>query len=655
MESAKKGSLCKSGIFYLMLFLMCITVIANKRNFHVDEIYTYGLSNNTGGEIALQPQCAPYIYEPAESAYIEYMTVQEGERFNFKNVWSQQEKDVHPPFYYVLIHMLSSVFIGSGSKWIPATINILFMLLTFWMVRKILCLFDCDEKEKDIISIFLILSTGMMQNLSFLRMYVMTMFMVTLCTYWILRFINEKCTLKFYVGISIIAIVGTLTHYYFLIYLFFISIFFGLYLLLNKRFSDALKYVFFMFVAGGGSYCIFPAMLKHIFGGYRGEQSFDNLRGGMGLYWSQLKEIGSYVDKDLFGGCLLMIICIGGFLLVSQRGAGKLRLTRFNTRKWMWCCLGGACIGYFLLVAKIAVYTASRYIYPIYAVSVILVVLVLKRFLDLILGQYVRASLMLWAMVLGIMTAGAHKDVYWGFLYLDSDSLLEKVKEYENVDCLYVYKTGMAWKAGSSYIEMKNYRRAVYFEDNVNKLKEMSDLSKESEFVLYIVDCNADAVISQIMEICPQINAYDELGSYAYATSYHLYGKDIDSEKGHLKNYEQTLFLNCEEDTGNIRLSENKSLIMTLKYKEVDWYNLYLQNGVVDLDHGVLKEGQNIQKFSPNGTDAQRWNLTENEDGTVTIYAYNSNFCLTYDDSGNIFISEYSPEQVRQKWWFQTE
>ncbi len=47
--------------------------------------------------------------------------------------------------------------------------------------------------------------------------------------------------------------------------------------------------------------------------------------------------------------------------------------------------------------------------------------------------------------------------------------------------------------------------------------------------------------------------------------------------------------------------------------------------------------------------------LAENADGTVTIYAYSSNYCLTYDDTGNIFIGGYSPDDVRQKWWFQVE
>lgn len=98
MSSQKNAIKVKAAFLYIAFFFICIFVIACKKNFHVDEAYTCGLANHADGRIAMAPQNAPYIYEPAESAYKEYMTVQEGCRFNFKNVWDLQSKDVHPPF-----------------------------------------------------------------------------------------------------------------------------------------------------------------------------------------------------------------------------------------------------------------------------------------------------------------------------------------------------------------------------------------------------------------------------------------------------------------------------------------------------------------------------------------------------------------------------
>lgn len=291
----KTGLKCKKQILlYIMLLLVGVAIIASKKNYHVDEIYTYGLANGAGQTIQPEWKTAPYIYESPESAYKEYMAVQLDGRFNFANVWDKQAADVHPPFYYVFVHLVSSIFAGSCSKWIAGSVNVAFILFTLWMVRKILCLFECDEKEINLISIFFIVSTGMMNVVSFLRMYVMAMFMVTLCAWWLLSFIEKKRTLKFYVGMTLIAVCGALTHYYFLLYLFFLSLIFGLYLIVNRKFSDAIKYIASMLVAGGGSCLIFPAMLQHIFlGGYRGEQSFENLGGVLALIGISSRRFGN--------------------------------------------------------------------------------------------------------------------------------------------------------------------------------------------------------------------------------------------------------------------------------------------------------------------------------------------------------------------------
>lgn len=291
--------------------------------------------------------------------------------------------------------------------------------------------------------------------------------------------------------------------------------------------------------------------------------------------------------------------------------------------------------------------------YPIYAVAMVFVILGIKRLLDFILREHIEGTVLLWALVLGIMTYGGFKNCTWPTLYLSSETLLEKAATFENVTCLYVYERGNSWKVGCNYLEVKNYKQVAFFEDNVDALSTMYDLCKEDEFVLYIIGHDAESTISQIMKYCPQINAYDKLGSFGYATSYHLYGKDIVAERGYLTNFDRTLYLGCQED-GNLYTSETEELLMTLQPKGADYYNLYIQNTVMDLDHGVLAEGQNIQKFEPNGTDAQKWKLVENDDGSVTIYTYNSTeYCLTYDDARNVCLGKYNPEDARQKWWFQ--
>ena len=86
----------------MFIMVMMITII-NKKNLHVDEVSSYILSNNVGG-ISMDFK-EGYTYMPTEQVYLDCVAANESERFNFRNVWKNQTDDVHPPFYYLLLHM----------------------------------------------------------------------------------------------------------------------------------------------------------------------------------------------------------------------------------------------------------------------------------------------------------------------------------------------------------------------------------------------------------------------------------------------------------------------------------------------------------------------------------------------------------------------
>lgn len=100
----------KKTWIYAMLIILSVIVISSKKNFHIDEIFSYGLANFVGtGDISkglgMQPEEGK-IYKPAGTAYLEYMAVQPEQQFNVSNVWYNQSQDTHPPLYYLLLHLL---------------------------------------------------------------------------------------------------------------------------------------------------------------------------------------------------------------------------------------------------------------------------------------------------------------------------------------------------------------------------------------------------------------------------------------------------------------------------------------------------------------------------------------------------------------------
>lgn len=103
------------SLYFIYLALLIIT-LSMKTDLFMDEVYSYGLSNHvyTGEGPARMEPLEGITYSPAEDAYLEYLVVHEEDRFNYKNVWKNQSNDVHPPFYYVLLHTLCSLFAGGG-------------------------------------------------------------------------------------------------------------------------------------------------------------------------------------------------------------------------------------------------------------------------------------------------------------------------------------------------------------------------------------------------------------------------------------------------------------------------------------------------------------------------------------------------------------
>lgn len=91
-------------IICLLQVYLGITYGLKKNNFHVDEIYTFGLANNTPGTVMSIPQ-GELIQRTTLDRYV---TVDRFDRFDYKNVWTNQSGDVHPPFYYTLIHTICS-------------------------------------------------------------------------------------------------------------------------------------------------------------------------------------------------------------------------------------------------------------------------------------------------------------------------------------------------------------------------------------------------------------------------------------------------------------------------------------------------------------------------------------------------------------------
>ena len=227
-------------IIVMVLIIVVFTSIFwafQKCGMHIDEIYTFGLSNS---------HYAPFITSLKDGdmndkvftkqEFWDYMTVAD-DKFDFGSVYYNQSQDTLPPLYYWIINVISSIWSGKLLKWPPLIFNIILYVLTLIFLYAI-CMNVCRDTR---ISSFCVFLYGMsrigLSTVLFIRMYMLLTFFTVLFTYLILLLLNQR-KLRYCMLISLIIFAGMMTHYYFAIYAGITCLFVDIYFAVKKEYRQ---------------------------------------------------------------------------------------------------------------------------------------------------------------------------------------------------------------------------------------------------------------------------------------------------------------------------------------------------------------------------------------------------------------------------------
>lgn len=505
-------------IIVLHLFVLVGTG-AQKINYHVDEFLTFGLSNHSG---QLHISFKDGKRYQGEKPFLNYLTVNHGNRFHYGNVWKNQSMDVHPPFYYSIIHTFSSFVPGVFSKWIGLIPNFIFMvIIDVLLFLTAFCIF-----RKAGIALLTVAINGVtllnINMMMFIRMYAMlTACFLLVSTLHTIYFRRKKLDLKFYIGLFLGAVIGSMTQYYFLIFLFFLCLYFGIRLLCYRRWKEAAGYCATLALAGFTAVVFFPDMIDQIFGGgYRGQEAFSNL-GTWGDYYAKLKGYYHILDDQLFGGEMVTVVIVIGIFLFL--GCGK-QIMRTSIWKKVVnheiSMMVFAAFGYFLLVVKIAPYLTERYIMPLGVYIVLMVIFLLYKAMCRCLPGERKSRVYICiggifavCLILGQMRVGV------SYTYADTKEVLQTAERYKDYPVLYVYDS--SWKVLANEEELKRFNECTFTQQ-----KNFGDVlrkRKEDKLILYI-DAGLDnkTIIDQILEKDKNIASYNMLYKKDYANVYVL-------------------------------------------------------------------------------------------------------------------------------------
>ena len=466
----------------LMLFYA-----SRKQGYHVDELYTYELTNYPGGFYALEDG---YLDSWHDGSFYQ-ASLTAGQPFDYSIPWNNQKIDVHPPLYYCLVYTAESLCPGLGLPWVGLLPNFVCLLAgaaVLYLAAKRLTGHFWPAWTA---AACWLLSVGVQGMAVFTRMYSLMMLEGIALVYchvvlWQALQRGTKPPRAVWAGLFAVTMAGALTQYFFLVFCFFLCGLFGLWLLVTRRFRAAGAYVLAEFGGLGAAYLAFPTMQQHIFSGSRGKQAFSSVfdLSALADWAASLGRVFRLLAAQ-FGGLLLWAVVLGAAAVVLWRRGLRLRGSGLFAAGLLL-----ASAGYVVLIDKAAPFEADRYYVVVYGAVVLAAAVVLAKLVQN------KQALLLLALV---PVLAAHSTDSNGYLYAEYAPRKAALAETAALPAVVLNKAGYD-VAADLFLDEFAQREAVYQaggQDDAASLRtaaESRDL--HSGFVLYGYIYNADELLA---------------------------------------------------------------------------------------------------------------------------------------------------------------
>lgn len=371
---------------WLALLLNVFYQGTRKEGYYIDELWSYGLANSYYMPF-LQEQ-EGYLNHWHEGAfYKSYLTVGEGEAFSFGSVYDNQARDVHPPLYYFLLHLICSVFEGEFSKWFGLSINLLFFGGVLWLMLEIGGQMAGNRYGSLVAPILYGISGGGAATALYIRMYMMLAFWGLLFVWLTFSLMEEERHRPgLLAALAASAAAGLLTQYYFVPFAFLVTAGYLVFRLFRMQWRMAFSFGLSVLAGTGLGILIFPACLVQIFRGEKGQASLENAFRGGRVFLERLEQYGAIVGRELFyheeglKWAALGAVLAGAAAFLIRRYKGRPDSEAGAVYDARLGILTAALWGYFLLIVQISTDVADRYQFLIYPVGVLVLVTVFLRF-----------------------------------------------------------------------------------------------------------------------------------------------------------------------------------------------------------------------------------------------------------------------------------
>ena len=517
-----------------------------KSGFHADEYYSYYSTELTKG------LNVPENGWMQHDDYYDEFRVLKGEGFRYGLVKQIQSWDVHPPMYYWVLHTVCSMFPGTFTKWTGLGINLIFHGILLWLIMYLtqLLLMAIDnrgstgskqeicgddgkssnsstvpiEKKTDgdngsgsticnsvrgylpvIVMAVWGLSPESISEVVFIRMYAMLTMLILLTLIFhvkqMMRPQTDRLPIKeFVIPVAALTYVGFMTHYYYVVFLFFIALFFWICRIRELRSSTGLTgdsvilqgassenkadikrssgifgriiaYPLILVIPLILGYLTYPSCLGQIFRGQRGTQAIGSFADTSNTF-ERIRFFADVLSKQSFGGLLFLWLVLITFILLAAKVQNK-KLIGIGCPECTMTLIATVC--YFLIVSKTGLLMGDesiRYIMPMCGIAVMLVLIYLVN----ISGQIrMRVSSVTFIIAFIMLDIFGLSKGYVQFLYKEDRAQISFAQENKSTPVIYLYDSAQKWCVWDSADELFEYPE-VYFADRA-QVEEAADSS----------------------------------------------------------------------------------------------------------------------------------------------------------------------------------
>ncbi len=247
-------------VLIILQLVRITTVFESREDFHLDECWTYGFANSYyDGYVSRLPVSdfdsvadwnihgvQTQNFDTWESSQVlrDYLTVQEGQGFDYASVIESQRYDLSPPLHSLILYTICSLFLNSFSWWYAYLINIVAFVVT--QILLYLCASRLlRSRWLALLSVALYgFSVGALNCFIYLRPYALLTCLTLLFCWLNLRLFDkgfQRC-LPSYLILFVVTFAGAYTNVYFLPFAFVMAVGVCIYLLINKKYAAFILY-----------------------------------------------------------------------------------------------------------------------------------------------------------------------------------------------------------------------------------------------------------------------------------------------------------------------------------------------------------------------------------------------------------------------------